>query len=134
MVSRISHNSRAHFFDPIATFPYKTPPTHRIFQSFCQYNWKLNNLGHQSFLGFALRRESMASISVPCPKTVLVAAGAGSNAQNSLPNHRISFPRPPNSIQNSSLSFGSIVSGFEVSSFFSNLVIFSISSSFGCSL
>ncbi|KAG5227012.1 biotin carboxyl carrier protein of acetyl-CoA carboxylase [Salix suchowensis] len=55
----------------------------------------------------------MASISVPCPKTVLVAAGAGSNAQNSLPNHRISFPRPPNSIQNSSLSFGSVVSGFE---------------------
>ncbi|KAJ6371249.1 hypothetical protein OIU77_001701 [Salix suchowensis] len=55
----------------------------------------------------------MASISVPCPKTVLVAAGAGSNAQNSLLNHRISFPRPPNSIQNSSLSFGSVVSGFE---------------------
>ncbi|XP_011000101.1 PREDICTED: biotin carboxyl carrier protein of acetyl-CoA carboxylase, chloroplastic-like [Populus euphratica] len=55
----------------------------------------------------------MASISVPCPKTVLVAAGAGSNAQNPPPKHRISFPRPPNSNQNPSLSFGSTVSGFQ---------------------
>ncbi|CAK7338589.1 unnamed protein product [Dovyalis caffra] len=55
----------------------------------------------------------MASISVPCPKTVLVAAAVGSNAQNSQPQPRISFPRAPTSNQNPSLSIGSTFSGFE---------------------
>ncbi|KAL3597032.1 hypothetical protein D5086_008669 [Populus alba] len=58
----------------------------------------------------------MASISVPCPKTILVAAGVGSNAQNSQPKSTVSFPRAPISNQNPPLSLGSTFSGFEVSS------------------
>ncbi|KAG6736519.1 hypothetical protein POTOM_060623 [Populus tomentosa] len=57
--------------------------------------------------------ESMASISVPCPKTILVAAVVGSNAQNSQPKPMVSFPRAPISNQNPPLSLGSTFSGFE---------------------
>ncbi|KAJ4841156.1 hypothetical protein Tsubulata_016918 [Turnera subulata] len=52
------------------------------------------------------RPQKMASISVPCPKTVLVAAGVGSNVQTSQHRERISFPLAASN-PNPSLSFGS---------------------------
>ncbi|KAJ6368215.1 hypothetical protein OIU78_000739 [Salix suchowensis] len=55
----------------------------------------------------------MASISIPCPKIILAAAGGGSNAQNTQPKPRISFNRAPISNQKSTLSLGSTFSGFE---------------------
>uniref|UniRef100_A0A6N2LHH5 Biotin carboxyl carrier protein of acetyl-CoA carboxylase n=1 Tax=Salix viminalis TaxID=40686 RepID=A0A6N2LHH5_SALVM len=55
----------------------------------------------------------MASISIPCPKIILAAAGGGSNAQNTPPKPRISFNRAPISNQKSTLSLGSTFSGFE---------------------
>ncbi|KAJ6402542.1 hypothetical protein OIU84_014608 [Salix udensis] len=55
----------------------------------------------------------MASISIPCPKIILAAAGGGSNAQNTPPKPRVSFNRAPISNQKSTLSLGSTFSGFE---------------------
>lgn len=52
----------------------------------------------------------MASISVPCAKTLPVAGGPGSNLQSSLEKQRISFPLAASS-PNASLSFGSALVG-----------------------
>lgn len=126
MVSQISHNTHAHSLRSHRHISLQNSTLH---QSFCQYKRKLINFLHQSLLGFALRRESMASISVPCPKTILVGAGVGSNAQNSQPKPMIFFPRAPISNQNPPLSLGSTFSGFEVSSSSGDLPLFTMFSS-----